>query len=96
MDERAHHYGWNVLHWEENKLYFQDQWLVEIVPSKYEKQYHLQFYWRDEPTVEFFNVFNARENARRFALHRLNYNTWQRGLGAPYSDLNKKEVECTI
>lgn len=77
VDTRVHHYGWDRLHWEDYKLYFQDQFMVELIPSsKYEKHYHLKFMWRDEPTPEFFNIFNARENARLIALNRLNYDTW--------------------
>lgn len=89
MGERKHHYGWNRIHWEGDTLYFQEQWLVKLIPhEKYEKHYNLQFYWRDVPTPEFFNKQNAMENAGRIALHRLNYDTWQRAVGAPWSDLN--------
>ena len=89
MDNRINHYGNEVLSWKEYDLYFQDNLLVTLVPStKYLDHYHLKFIWRDKITPEFFNIFNARENARRIALHRLNYDTWQRRQGAPYSDLN--------
>lgn len=77
-DTRVHHYGWDRLHWEGTKLFFQDQWLTELVPSEIKNHYHLQFYWRDAPTPEFFNIVNARENARIYSLHRLNYDMWQR------------------
>lgn len=88
-DTRVHHYGWDKLHWEENKLFYQKQWLVELIPAKIPNHYHLQFYWKDEPTPEFFNIFNARENARSIALNRLNYDTWQRPQGGSLIDLNE-------
>lgn len=77
-DTRIHHYGWDVLHWEDNKLFFQQQEIVELIPSKIEKHYHLKFIWREEKTPEIFNIFNARENSRRIALYRLNHDTWRK------------------
>lgn len=60
------------LHWEDNKLYFREMLLTELIPhDSYEKHYHLKFSWRDEKTPEFFNIFNARENARMCSLRRL-------------------------
>lgn len=78
MDIRAHHYGWNNLDWKDNKLYFQEKLLVELIPHEiYENHYHLKFDWRDEKTPEFFNLTNAKDNSRRIALYRLNYDLWQ-------------------
>lgn len=52
-------------HWEENHLIFQRRSVCYLVEDKNHKNhYHLKFYWRDEPTPEFFNIVNARENAR--------------------------------
>lgn len=94
MDTRKHHYGWEVLRWEEDKLFFQEQELVQLIPhEKYVECYYLKLWWRDEPTPEFFNIVNAKENAGRIALHRLNYDTWQRPRGASYSDLNEEVVD---
>lgn len=57
------------LHWEGLKLMYQDILLTELIPSKvYKNHYHLKFHWRDEPTPELFNIFNARENARTYSL----------------------------
>lgn len=91
-DTRVHHYGWDRLHWEENKLFFQEQELVELIPSEMEKHWHLKFIWRDTPTSEFFNIFNARENARIYALRRLNQDTWQKPTAASLVRLNEKDV----
>jgi len=78
VTDRVHHYGDNVLSWKDLKLMFNKKILVELIPSeKYEKHYHLKFCWREEKTPEFFNIFNAKENSRRIALYRLNYDTWQ-------------------
>lgn len=60
------------LHWEENKLFYQECLLAELIPHDvYENHYHLKFYWREEKTPEFFNLTNAKENARSYSLQRL-------------------------
>lgn len=60
------------LHGEGNKLYFRKILLTELIPhGTIEKHYHLKFYWREEKTPEFFNIYNARENARTMSLRRL-------------------------
>lgn len=93
MDNRKHHYGWDRIHWEDDVLYFQDQWLVKLIPSqKYEKHYHLQFHWRNEPTPEFFNKQNAMENAGIYSLHRLNRDTWQKPSVGPLDALNRQQA----
>lgn len=74
-----HKYGYERFTWEDLKLYHQGKFMVELILSeKYEKHYHLKFMWRDEATPEFFNIINARENAKRFSLFRLNYDMWER------------------
>ncbi len=92
--ERIHHHGYQNLKWVKHKdLKFGDVTMASLIPHKYyPKMYHLKFFWRDGKTPEFFNGTWAQENAVQIVLHRLNYDTWQRPLGAPYSDLNEKKV----
>ncbi len=60
------------LHWEDKKLFYKDTLLTELIPhDTVENHYHLKFFWRDEKTPEFFNLTNARENARMYSLQRL-------------------------
>ncbi len=60
------------LHWEGDKLYLKDKVLTELIPhDTVPKHFHLKFYWRDEKTPEFFNIFNARENARLYSLQKM-------------------------
>ena len=66
--------GNKELTWDkDNDLIYQERTIVSLVPHEiHPKMWHLKFCWRDEKTPEFFNIFNARENARRFALSHLN------------------------
>lgn len=60
------------LHWEGNNLFYNEMLLTELIPHDvHENHYHLKFFWRDEKTPEFFNIVNARENARMYSLQRL-------------------------
>jgi hypothetical protein len=60
------------LHWEDKKLYLKEKLLTELIPNEtYGNHYHLKFFWRDEKTPEFFNIFNARENARLYSLQKM-------------------------
>lgn len=60
------------LHWEEDKLFYKEMLLTELIPhDTYENHYHLKFFWREDKTPEFFNKINARENARVYSLQRL-------------------------
>lgn len=78
IDDREHHYGDSVLSWKGLNLIFQKETLVELIPHEtYPAHWYLKFRWRKEKTPEFFNIFNAKENSRRIALYRLNYDTWQ-------------------
>lgn len=87
--EPIHHYGYANLHWKGMKLYFQEKFLVELIPHKsYPKMYHLKFCWRDVQTEEFFNITWARHNSRQISLYRLNYDVWESTLPASLSDLN--------
>lgn len=86
--KQVHHYGYERFTWDGLKLYHEGEFMVELVPSKYEKQYHLLFKWRDTPTPEFFNITNAKENSMRFTLLRLNYDMWEPTYAASQSDLN--------
>lgn len=71
--------GSEDLRWDNKKLYHKDKLLVELIPHEtYEKHWHLKFYWRDEKTPEFFNIINAKENSRVYALQHLNYDTRQK------------------
>lgn len=46
-------------------LIFQERAVCSLVPHKtIPNHYHLKFDWRDGPTPEFFNITNAKENAR--------------------------------
>jgi len=55
----------NAFHWEGDHLIFQGRSVCYLVKDENHKDhYHLKFEWRDEPTPEFFNIVNARENAR--------------------------------
>lgn len=89
-DTRVHHYGWNKLHWDEDDdLIFQSMAMCSLVPHKtIPAHWHLKFIWRDDLTPEFFNIFNAKENARRIVLHRLNHDTWRQAYGASLERLN--------
>lgn len=54
--------------WEGMDLKFQNETVCSLIPSqKYENHYHLKFSWREKETPEFFNIFNARENARIYS-----------------------------
>jgi len=56
-------------HWEDMDLIFQDRVIASLIPhEKYEKHWHIKFEWRNEKSPEFFNIFNARENARIYCL----------------------------
>lgn len=49
-------------------LKFGKEVVTTLVPhSTIPNHYHLKFYWRDEKTPEFFNIVNARENARIYS-----------------------------
>lgn len=51
--------------WDGYDLMFQNRAVCTLVPHEsVENHWHLKFEWRDEKTPEFFNVTNARENAR--------------------------------
>ena len=54
-----------AFHWEDHKdLIFQDRIVCSLVPHAiHPNHYHLKFEWRDEPTPEFFNLTNAKDNA---------------------------------
>lgn len=89
-EEKVHHYGYERFHWDGMELYHEGIFMAELIPSeKWDKQYHLKFMWRDEPTPEFFNIFNARENCKRCALYRLNYDMWEQAPGASQESLNE-------
>lgn len=54
--------------WNGDDLMFQREIICSLVKHKtIEKHWHLKFSWRDEKTPEFFNIFNARENARVYS-----------------------------
>lgn len=54
--------------WDGMDLIFQRRAICSLVPHEiYANHYHLKFEWRDEKTPEFFNIFNARENARIYS-----------------------------
>lgn len=54
--------------WDDLDLMFQKRAVCSLVPHKtISAHWHLKFEWRDEPTPEFFNIFNARENARIYS-----------------------------
>lgn len=81
--KRKHHYGYEVLSWKDNKLYFQNKVYVELIPNeKYNFMFHLKFKWRSEKTPEIFNKTNAKENSMIYLIHRLNYDAWQSHLPA--------------
>lgn len=53
-------------------LVYKGKTVASLVLSKdYPEMYHLKFYWRDEPTPEFFNIIHARENTRRIVRQHL-------------------------
>lgn len=86
-----HKYGFERLRWKDEKLYHQKKYMGELIPHEiYPNHYHLKFAWRDEATPEFFNIFNAKENLMRFALHRLNYDVWESHLPSPPDALNEE------
>ena len=54
--------------WNGDDLMFQGEVICSIVKHEtVPKHWHLKFSWRDEKTPEFFNIFNARENARLYS-----------------------------
>lgn len=60
--------GRDDFYWVGNKLFLKKEEFVELIPHElYTKMWHLKFRWRDEKTPEFFNLVNARENARLYA-----------------------------
>lgn len=68
-------YGWRHTKWNKNRLTFNGKTVVELVPhDTVPKHWHLKFAWRDEKTPEFFNLTNAKCNARDITIHRLNLN----------------------
>lgn len=76
-------------HWEGDHLIFQGRSVCYLVKDEnHENHWHLKFLWRDEPTPEFFNIVNARENAREYC--RKHYQETLRE--GPQSDLNKEGV----
>lgn len=59
-------------HWEEMDLMFGKEVVTTLIPHKtIPNHYHLKFYWREEETPEFFNIVNARENARLYSSRRV-------------------------
>lgn len=87
--EPKHHYGYNLLKWKGLNLFFRKKKYVTLIPHEtYPKMYYLKFFWREEKTPEYFNIIWSRENSMEILLYRLNYDVWERHLGAPYSDLN--------
>lgn len=62
----------NNLHWEDLKLCWKDEVWTELIPHEIHlNHYHLKFRWRDEKTPEFFNIVNARENARVYSRRKI-------------------------
>ena len=58
----------NDFNWDDDDLIFQERAVCSLVKHEtIPKHYHLKFEWRDEKTPEFFNIFNARENARLYS-----------------------------
>lgn len=54
--------------WDGMDLMFQGRAVTSLVTHEtIPNHYHLKFEWRDEKTPEFFNIFNARENARLYS-----------------------------
>lgn len=54
-----------AFNWNGMDLIFQKRTVCRLIPHKtIPAHWHLKFDWKDEPTPEFFNIFNARENAR--------------------------------
>lgn len=74
-------------HWDEdNDLIYQGRAVCSLVKHEtIPNHYHLKFEWRDEKTPEFFNIYNARENARVYC-RRKQEETLREG---PQSDLNE-------
>lgn len=61
------------MHWKEWTLMFLEQEMCTLIPHDfYARHYHLKFSWRAEKTPEFFNLVNAKENARIYSLGYLN------------------------
>lgn len=60
------HLSHKEFNWDEdNDLIFQKRAVCSLVKHEtIPAHWHLKFEWRDEKTPEFFNIFNARENAR--------------------------------
>jgi len=54
--------------WNKDDLMFQSKVVCSIIKHEtIPNHYHLKFCWRDEKTPEFFNIINARENARLYS-----------------------------
>lgn len=67
--------GQDRLSWKFKKLYYKDKLLAELIPhDSYPNMWHVKFYWREDKTPEYFNLVNAKENSRIYALYHLNLN----------------------
>lgn len=90
MEKALHHYGYERFTRDGYKIYHENRFVAEIIPHKTIPQhYHIQFSWREAPTPEFFNIVNAIDNAKRIALHRLNYDMGITPVGASQERLNE-------
>jgi hypothetical protein len=77
-------------HWDsDNDLIFQKRAVCSLVKHEtIPDHWHLKFDWRDEKTPEFFNIFNARENARLYSRWRYQ----ETAVGASLVSLNEEKV----
>ena len=54
--------------WRDKDLIFRGEVICSLVPHQVvPNHWHLKFQWRHDKTPEFFNIFNARENARLYS-----------------------------
>ena len=72
------------MHWEENKLFYgKKDTTIELYPSVFEGQYHLRWNFdKPEESVNFYNITNAKDNARVLYLRHRN-NTAEKPLLQP-------------
>lgn len=80
----------DAFHWEDLNLIFQKRTVATLIPhATFPSHWHLKFEWRDTPTPEFFNIFNARENCRLICRKHYEETAGE----APLTRLNEEEQD---
>lgn len=72
-------HGWNEFKWLHSHgewyLLFNENEVARLIKHEnIENHYHILFDWRKDKTPEFFNITNAKDNARSICLAKVNNN----------------------